>query len=451
MYYVVTLNHNATLSVVDPRFGFGGTKLLALVPLAARGDDWVLGPGGRQIFVAMPDANQVAVVDTLTWAVTANLPGGVRPHRIAIQPDGRRLWVAGGAEAGLDSGVTVLDPEGGRVLARIRTGPGRHDLAFSDDSRHAFVTNAGAGTISVIDTEELREEAPIRTGRRPESVAYSTRAGLAYVTDPLDGTVVAVDPAARRVAARVEAGEGLGAIRFSPDGRAGFLVNPSRNTVAVLDPTTNRVVQTAKVEEGPDRVAFTDEFAYVRHRGSVSVMMIGLATAGREGSPLSVVPFPAGEKPPGAMDDPTPADSIIAAPGSGAVLVANPGDRSVYYYKEGMSAPMGTFSNYKRSPRAVLVIDRSLRERGRPGTYEATARLDRPGAFDVVLFLDQPRVRRWPSRSTSGSIRIASRPATSARSTSGPSCSSPGPGSARRSGPFELVGRLGPRGEGGPE
>ena len=125
VYYVVTLNHNETLSVVDPLFGFGGSKLLALVPLAARGDDWALGPGGRQIFVAMPDANQVAVVDTQTWKVTANLPGGIRPDRLGLQPDGRLLWVAGGADGSDDFGVTVIDPSSwpGR---RLRPhGPGR--------------------------------------------------------------------------------------------------------------------------------------------------------------------------------------------------------------------------------------------------------------------------------------------------------------------------------------
>src|SRR5262249_39369289 len=40
----------------------------------------------------------------------------------------------------------------------------------------------------------------------------------------------------------------------------------------------------------------------------------------------------------------------------------------------------------------ILVIDRSLRERSRPGVYETTVRLDRPGRFDVVFLLDQPRI-----------------------------------------------------------
>jgi YVTN family beta-propeller protein len=391
-FYVVTLNQDETLSVVDPRFGYGGTKLLALIPLAARGDDWVLDPAGRRLFVAMPGANQVAAIDTRTWKVIANFPGGVNPHRIGLQPDGRYLWVAGGVETRNDSGVTALDPDDGRVVARIKTGRGRHDLAFSDDSRFAFVTSAAEGTVSVIDTEALRESATIRTGTRPVSVAYSSRARLAYVADATDGTVAAIDPSGGRLVTRIELVPGVSQIRFSPDGRAGFAVNPERDVVSVIDPTTSRVVQSVKVEGGPDQVTFTGGFAYIRQRRDVSIVMIALENAGREGAPLPVVRFPAGERPPGAMDDPTPADSIVAAPGSGAVLVANPGDRSVYYYKEGMSAPLGTFSNYKRAPRAVLVIDLSLRERDRRGVYETAARLDRPGQYDVIFFLDQPRI-----------------------------------------------------------
>lgn len=392
IYYVVTLNQNATLSVVDPRFGFGGTKLLALVPLAARGVDWALGPGGRRIFVAMPEVNRVALVDTQTWTVAAQVPAGVRPHRVAVQPDGRFVWVAGGAEAGEDSGVTVLDAADGRVVARLRTGPGRHDLAFSDDSRFAFATNSAAGSVTIIDAATHRATATVRTGRRPTAVAYSPAAGLAYVTDSEDGTVSSIDAAAGRVVHRIKIAPGVGPIRFAPSGGAGFVLNPERGRISVIDPTTDRVVQEAKVEDGPDGVTFSEEFAYIRHRGSANVLMVSLKTAGREGSPLSISSFVAGQAPPGRADDPTPADSIVTAPGASAVLVANPGDQSVYYYKEGLSAPMGTFSNYKRTPRALLVLDRSLRERGSPGVLDTTARLARPGEFDVVFVLDQPRI-----------------------------------------------------------
>jgi YVTN family beta-propeller protein len=392
VYYVVMLNHDNTLSVVDPRFGFGGSKLLAVVPLDGRGDDWVLGPDGRRIFVAMPEVNRVAVVDTTTWKVVANVPGGVRPNRLALSPDGRRLWVAGGAAGQEDSGVTVIDTQQNQVVARIRTGRGRHDLTFSDDGQYALVSNSDEGTVSVLDADAMRELAVVRTGRRPYSIDFSSKAGLAYVTDDLDGTITAIDPATRRAVARINAEPGVAQIRFAPDGRAGFVVNTERNTVQVIDAAINRIGQTAHVENGPDQIAFSGEFAYIRHRGSVSIVMISLKTAGRAGAPLSTVSFPAGSSSPGSIDAPTPARGMIAAPDAPAMLVANAKDRSIYYYKEGLSAPMGTFNNYKREPRAVLVIDRSLGERTRPGVYESTVRLDQPGKFDVVFFVDQPRI-----------------------------------------------------------
>ncbi len=186
VFYVATLNHNATISVVDPRFGFGGTKLLALVPLAARGDDWVLGPGGRQIFVAMPESDRVAIVDTRDWNVSANVPAASARTDSACSPTAVACGSPEGAEGRADSGVTVLDASDDKLLARIRTGRGRHDLAFSDDSRYAFVSNADEGTVSIVDAEALRESAVVKTGRRPYSLAYSSAPG--WPTSPTTST-----------------------------------------------------------------------------------------------------------------------------------------------------------------------------------------------------------------------------------------------------------------------
>ena len=63
----------------------------------------------------------------------------------------------------------------------------------------------------------------------------------------------------------------------------------------------------------------------------------------------------------------------------------------IYYYSEGMAAPMGNFQNYRRVPRAVKVVDRSLREEAR-GVYSTTARLPKEGVYNVSLLLDSPRV-----------------------------------------------------------
>jgi hypothetical protein len=116
--------------------------------------------------------------------------------------------------------------------------------------------------------------------------------------------------------------------------------------------------------------------------------MIKISDLGKE---AAITRFPAGQKAPKESPASSLADAIVAAPEDGAVLVANPADKMIYYYTEGMAAPMGTFQNYRREPKALLVLDSSLRENAR-GEYTATVRLGGAGHYDVAFLLDSPRL-----------------------------------------------------------
>jgi YVTN family beta-propeller protein len=393
VYYVLALNQDPSISVVDPLFGFGGSKLLTTVELPGPGGDWALSADGERLFVTLPDHDRVAVVETASWRVVTTVPTGPGPVRIAAQPDGAYLWVGWSEGAGETArgGVTVVSATAMKPVAEFTTGAGPHDLAFSDDGRYAYVTNRGAGTVSVIDVAGLTVASTVATGPSPVAVAYSPLAGAAFVSDETAGTVTVIEGAGPEPAARIAVAPGLGRLRFAPDGRLGFVPVPSGDAVYILDAATRRVVHNAQVEQGPVEVGFSDELAYVSHQGSDTVLMIPLAAIGREGEPVPVIDFPGGNNPPGKTPAPTPAAGIVQAPGAPAVLVANPLDRSIYYYKEGMAAPMGHFSNYGRVPRAVMVVDRSLRE-FEPGVYETAVRLRRPGPYDLAFFLDSPRI-----------------------------------------------------------
>lgn len=392
VYYVLTLNDDATVTVVDPLFQFGGSKLLDLITLQSPGADWALTEDESRVFISMPDVHQVAVIETASWSVMANLDAGPDPYRTVIQPDQHYLWVANDSPDAATAGVSVVAVHSLETVAQVPTGAGPHDIAFTDDSRYAFVTNAGAGSLSVIDVRTLDKIAEVPTGERPVSLAYSPTARAVYVSHEGDGTIVAVDAVQHRVVARMQEAPGLGQVRLAPGGRLGFAVNPVQDEIYIFDVSLNRVVQTGDMEGGPDQVAFTEELAYVRHRGSETVLMIPLPEVGKPGIPVPVIDFPGGQNPPGRMVQATPAAGIVQAPGMPAVLVSNAADGAIYFYKEGMAAPMGHFVNYDRRPRAVLVVDRSLQPRTQPGVYETNVRLRRPGHYDLVLYLDAPRM-----------------------------------------------------------
>jgi len=408
-YFILALNSDATISVIDPLNGVTGiSQLYAMVLLKSTGEDWVMSRDGKRLFVTMPQAGQVAVVDTDGFQVLANVDVGPNPVRIALQPDGRYLWVSNDSTAANAGGVTVVDAEKLDVVARIATGAGEHRVAFSDapgdahphgtgtspadQTSHAFVANSQAGTVSVIDAHRFQRRADVVVGLHPTALDFSSVSHALYVAGATENTIAVIDVASEAIIARIDAEPGIRAMRIDPSGRWAFAVRPASNRVDVIDASSNRLVHSAKVEGAPDKVSFTQGYAYVHTSEKPDVALFDLAQVGRSDQ-LAPVMIIGGQLPPDqSPSPPAVADTIISVHEHGShVLIANPGDRSIYYYMEGMNAPMGTFGNYGHTPRAVRVVDRSIRETA-PGVYAANVRIPRSGRYQVAFLLDSPRV-----------------------------------------------------------
>ena len=58
----------------NPVGGFGGTRLLTMVPLASPAEDWALTEDQTRLYAALPAAGEVAVIDTSSWTVARHIP-----------------------------------------------------------------------------------------------------------------------------------------------------------------------------------------------------------------------------------------------------------------------------------------------------------------------------------------------------------------------------------------
>ena len=386
-YYILALNKSPDISVIDPLLGFGGSKLLTLVMLKSPGEDWLLTRDGELLFVTLPAINQLAVITTRSWKVINYLDVGINPTRITMQPDQHYIWVTNDGNE-KDGGVTVIDPATLKVAATIPTGVGAHDIVISGDSRFAFVSNRETGTISVIDVEKLQKVNDVKVGPGPASMALSELSKAVYVASETDGSVTVIDEQNQKVIAQMKTKPGARSIRFAPGGRYGFVLNTKESTVYIFDAASNRMLHEVKVGKAPDQIMFSDTFAFVRSLDTETVSMLRLGTIGKE---VDITDFPGGQAAPRNGSAPVHADSIVLAPEGNSVILANPVDKVLYYYQEGMAAPMGNFQNYRREPLAALVVDRSLREI-KPGLYSTTIKLPASGRYDVAFLNDSPRV-----------------------------------------------------------
>lgn len=395
---ILVLSDLPQITVIDPRNGFGGSRLLGLATLDAPGSDWAIARTLDLVAVAEPRADTVAIFDAADWTLRAKirLP---RPDRLVLSPDERLLVVSyhqaadqGPAEDGLAI-VDLSQPDA--TPTRVATGPGQADIAIDDQSHFAFVTAAGADHAWIVDLQAGRIAGSIPTGRQPVAVAYSSLARRAYA-GAADGTVSVFGSGIEAVA--IQAPPNLTALAVTPGGRFVLAASQEPGQLTVIDSATSRVVQRIPVDGRPDAIGFTAGLVYLRRQGDAYLQTMKLDQIGIADSIPNSQNIAIGQLPLGAAALPARAASIAPVPDGSDLLIASPGEKVIYDYREGMAAASGSFEAYGGEPRAVEVLDRSLREAD-AGTYRTVGRLPRAGLYTVVFYLDQPRaVQCFPLR-----------------------------------------------------
>jgi hypothetical protein len=269
------------------------------------------------------------------------------------------------------------------VAAHILTGKGHHEISFDED-QNVYVTNEGEGTVSIISIPKLAKVKDIAIGKTPVAMVYSPQARSTYIASR-EGNISVISAGKRELNATLTSKPGITALALTRDGRWGFVANGKEGKVLLFDASTNKFIQEYQVGKSPDSLAFTDSYLYVRSREYAEVRLIPLTNLG---STVSSAEFPAGQLPPGVQAD-TLASPTVAALDGAAAFVVNPADRRIYYYQEGMAAPMFSIEGYGRTPKAAMVLDRSIHETS-PGIYSVGVRLPKPGFYDVPVYTDAP-------------------------------------------------------------
>jgi YVTN family beta-propeller protein len=387
-YLLLSLNHDRTLTFTNPQIAFSKTKLEGIVELPGNGADFVLSKNKESLYITLPEQSAIVVVSTLTRKITdtITLEGNRKPMRIALEPDGSHVWV------GLDDSpfVAVIDTATNKLARTVPASAGLHNITFTADSRFAYVTNTAADTVTAIDTKTLSKIGDIAVGKTPVPAAYSTASRLVYVAALNGSNITAIDPATQKVVATIPVARGVVALAFEPSGRYALAVDQIESKVFVLDSATNKIVGSSSVVKSPDQVTFTGRYAYVRGTASEKFSLVDLNSLGKE--KISVVDVQAGQRAPSTSpEDLGVASMIVPTPEGNSVMIAHAPDQMIYFYVEGMMAPMGTLSNYKRRPRGILLLDRSLTEIA-PGTYSAPVKLGRAGSFDVPVLINENRI-----------------------------------------------------------
>jgi DNA-binding beta-propeller fold protein YncE len=181
-----------------------GRELVASVDIrrgtvlgTARLDGWArhvsLSPDARTLWIGLGTvARHVAVVDVSTPArprLVRTLTPPFLAHDVGFSPDGRHVWVTAG-----EDGATAVYTSGGRLRFRLPADPGPQHVTFGDVV--VYVTSGVAGTFRV---HSLRDGRTIREAKVPVG-SYNVQSGPGglVLTPSLDrGTLSVLAPDGR--------------------------------------------------------------------------------------------------------------------------------------------------------------------------------------------------------------------------------------------------------------
>jgi DNA-binding beta-propeller fold protein YncE len=174
---------DGALAVIDPRT----LQKLADIKLDAHPESFQLDPAGDRIYVNVPGASHIAVVDRAKRSVIARwkTEGATANFPMALDAPNHRLYVACRNPAKL----LVLDDDSGKVLATPDCAADADDV-FYDPTRHRIYVAGGSGQVSVTeraDNDTYTNLAPLQTAPGARTALFAPDTGLLYVAVPHRG------------------------------------------------------------------------------------------------------------------------------------------------------------------------------------------------------------------------------------------------------------------------
>ena len=157
------------------------------IPLAGHPESFQLEQGASRIFVNVPAARHIAVVDRVKQAVIATweVPSGRGNFPMALDEKNRRLFVA----TRVPAAMLVYDIDSGKVVARKMIGEDPDDM-FHDAERRRIYIVCGTGHVEVLRQESPDQyalEGSVLTSPRARTGLFVPEEGRLYVAGPASG------------------------------------------------------------------------------------------------------------------------------------------------------------------------------------------------------------------------------------------------------------------------
>jgi YVTN family beta-propeller protein len=193
---------------------------------------------GERVVVLNSGDGTVSVIDRATRKVVDTFPVGKEPHHLITTLKDDELVVANAAS----NDLVFLNPLSGEVKRRVGRISDPYQLGYSPDGKWFVSVSLRLDRVDVYSMPDYTLKTRVPIGKTPSHVAFSTDSRVAYVTLQDSDEIGAIDLTTQAVLWRMKVGKSPAGIWMSPQGLL-FVGMMGADFVEVIDPAKRESVK----------------------------------------------------------------------------------------------------------------------------------------------------------------------------------------------------------------
>ena len=251
---IVLNSGEATVSLIDMQ----SRKVIKTVPVGKEPHHLMMTPDQKTLLIANAAGNDVVLMNPVSGELTGKIPDIIDPYQIGYSPN-HKWFIANGNR--LDRVDVYRAQEADLKLAKsIKLGKTPSHVAFTSDSKTAFITLQDSSELAAIDLDTQTVLWKMPTGKVPAGVWMTPGDQYLLIGVTGEDNVQVIDWKTRKEVKRIYTGKGAHNFRPLGDKKHVFVSNRIASTISLINmQTLEKVGDITGLPAGPDDMEITPD------------------------------------------------------------------------------------------------------------------------------------------------------------------------------------------------
>lgn len=220
---------------------------LALIFVCNMGPFSRAGGVQSKLYVDNSEGEELSVVDTKSFKVLGNIKVGLKPHGLAVSPNGDRIY----ASVESNNTLVAVDPATGQIVGRAAVGNTPNQITVTADGRFVYVPLRRAAAVDIVDTRSMKAIKRVPLVEDPHNSYTSADGKHVYVTT-IDGRKIFVfDPHKHEILFEIEPGGKVRPVALTKDDSLMYVALSELHGFAVVDIKQRKTIKKVELPKLP--------------------------------------------------------------------------------------------------------------------------------------------------------------------------------------------------------